>query len=77
MHSPPNGLPVDALSGASHPCPFGDVRMSSTHVSLPDELALALAWLVGHGLHAAIVVLLPVAYYLLGRPGAPAGGEAR
>lgn len=48
-------------------CVFSDVRMSSTHVALSDELAVALAWLAGHGLHGAVVVLLPVMYLLLGR----------
>lgn len=57
-------------------CVVSDVRMSSTHLSLPDELAVALAWLLGHGLHGAIVVLLPVAYLLLGRSVASAGKEA-
>lgn len=46
-------------------CVVSDVRMSSTHVSLPDELAVAVAWLLGHGLHGAIVVLLPVAHFLV------------
>lgn len=49
-------------------CVFSDVRMNITHVSLPDELAVALSWLVGHGLHGAIVVLLPVVYFLVGQP---------
>ena len=48
-------------------CVFSDVRMSTTHVSLSGELALALAWLTGHGLHGAVVVLLPVAYFLFGQ----------
>lgn len=58
-------------------CVISDVRMSSTHVPLPDELAVALAWLVGHGLHGAIVVLLPAVYLLVGRSLtlAPAHGE--
>lgn len=59
-------------------CVISDVRMSSTHISLPDEPAVALAWLIGHGLHGAIVVLLPVAYHLFGRMSAlaPANGES-
>lgn len=48
-------------------CVFSDVRMSTTHVALSGELALALAWLAGHGLHGAVVVLLPVAYFLFGQ----------
>jgi hypothetical protein len=48
-------------------CVFSDVRMSSTHVPLPDELAVAVAWLAGHSLHGAIVVLLPYAYFFLSR----------
>lgn len=45
-------------------CIFSDIRMSVAHVPLPDELTVALAWLVGHGLHGGLVVLLPVAYLL-------------
>jgi hypothetical protein len=47
-------------------CVFSDIRMNSTHVPLSDELAVAVTWLVGHGLHGAIVVLLPFAYLLQG-----------
>ena len=48
-------------------CVTSNVQMSSVHVPLPDELAVALTWLIGHGLHGAIVVLLPAVYLLLGR----------
>lgn len=45
-------------------CLTSDVQMSFGHISLPGEMAVAVAWLVGHGLHGAVVVLLPVAYLL-------------
>lgn len=45
-------------------CLASDVQMSIGHTSLLDEMAIAVAWLVGHGLHGALVVLLPVAYLL-------------
>lgn len=54
-----------AIAGISFAlCIFSDIRMSVAHVSLPDEVTVALAWLVGHGLHGGLVVLLPVAYLL-------------
>ena len=54
-----------AIAGISFAlCIFSDIRMSVAHVPLPDEVIVALAWLVGHGLHGGLVVLLPVAYVL-------------
>lgn len=54
-----------AIAGISFAlCIFSDIRMSVTHVPLPDEMTVAVAWLVGHGLHGGLVVLLPVAYLL-------------
>ena len=54
-----------AMAGISFAlCIFSDIRMSVGHAPLPDEVAVALAWLVGHGLHGGLVVLLPVAYLL-------------
>lgn len=45
-------------------CIFSDIQMSISHVALPGEVTLALVWLLGHGFHGGLVVLLPVAYLL-------------
>ena len=45
-------------------CLVSDVRMSITHTSLPDELTVAAALLVGHGLRAGLLVILPLTYLL-------------
>jgi hypothetical protein len=48
-------------------CVVSDLGMSLTHEQASTGLAWALAWLAGHGLHGAVVVLLPLAYFLTQR----------
>lgn len=45
-------------------CLFSDIRMSAAHSEVASGLAVGLSWLIGHGLHGGVVVLLPVAYVL-------------
>lgn len=48
-------------------CVATDLRMSLTHEQTLAELGWALAWLAGHALHGGVVVLLPLAYFLMQR----------
>jgi hypothetical protein len=48
-------------------CIAADLRISLGFEQTIAELGWAVTWLAGHGLHGAVVVLLPVAYLLTQR----------